>query len=220
MPLQVQCPCGKRLQIPDTAAGKKVKCPNCQTLLAIQAPPPTVEIVEDEFEVVEEPKPKAKPALKKPVKAVAADDDDEDDDADRGRDKDRDDDKPKPKSKKKADSFLKNIKASAVAQLGGVPDVDEDEDDDRPRKKKGKKGRKRRKSEDDDDAYWKTPQGMILNGIGLIGLGIGGIVFYAVEEAPRPIGLLVAGILCIGFGIGGIITGITKKGGGKDDDDE
>ncbi len=213
MPLQIQCPCGKRLQVPDTAAGKRVKCPACQTVLAIEAPPPVVE--EDEFEVVEEePRPKAKPAAKKPMKAVMADADDEEEDE-------------KPRTRPKTSSVLKGLKNSAVSTLGGSVEDDEDQDeDDEPRpkkKKKGSKSKKKRaslKSEDDEDessAFWKSPQGMILNGLGLIGLGIGGIVFYFVED-PRPIGLLVAGILCIGFGIGGIITGLTKKGQAGDDD--
>jgi hypothetical protein len=210
MPLQVQCPCGKRLQIPDTAAGKQVKCPACQIILAIQAAP-AAEVVEQEFKVVEKPKP----AARKPVKADVADDDDEDDE-EKPRRK-GDDDKPRPRSKSNPNSALKGLKAAAVSELGGIPDVDDEDDEPRPRKKKKK--RRGRPTDDEVDAYWKTPQGMILNGIGLIGLGIGGITVYFLE-VPRPnVGVLVAGIVCIGFGIGSIITGMTRKGKGSDDDE-
>ncbi len=42
--MQIKCPCGKRLQVPDSAAGKRVKCPSCRKVLEIPAaaavPPP------------------------------------------------------------------------------------------------------------------------------------------------------------------------------------
>jgi len=44
--MQVKCPCGKLLKVPDTAAGKRVKCPACGKVLqvpaesGIPAPPP------------------------------------------------------------------------------------------------------------------------------------------------------------------------------------
>jgi hypothetical protein len=38
MPISVFCPkCGKKLKAPDTAAGKKAKCPQCQTVLTLPA---------------------------------------------------------------------------------------------------------------------------------------------------------------------------------------
>src|SRR5688572_16405911 len=43
MPITFPCPCGKRLKVPDTLAGKKVKCPECQAPVqvpAIMATPP------------------------------------------------------------------------------------------------------------------------------------------------------------------------------------
>ncbi len=35
MPIQVKCQCGKALNIPDTMAGKAVKCPGCATVLKV-----------------------------------------------------------------------------------------------------------------------------------------------------------------------------------------
>lgn len=104
------------------------------------------------------------------------------------------------------------------------------DDEEEPRAKK-KARRKKRLADDDEDAedtspFWRTRAGLILNGLGLMGLGVGGIAFYWFD-VKRPTGLLIAGILCIGFGIGGVITGLTKPAGGSgsirqrlDDDEE
>ena len=37
MPIQIRCKCGKSLNAPDTAAGKAVKCPGCQSTLKVPA---------------------------------------------------------------------------------------------------------------------------------------------------------------------------------------
>jgi DNA-directed RNA polymerase subunit RPC12/RpoP len=112
MPISVVCEhCKAKLNAPDAAAGKPVKCPKCGERLVVPAAAPA-----PEFEVVDEPTPPKKaPAPQAPaVKTdVVVDDDDEEDE------------KPRPAKKKpraKADD-----------------DDDADEDDDRPRKKKGKK---------------------------------------------------------------------------------
>lgn len=53
MPLQIPCPCGKTLKVPDNLAGKKVKCPSCAEILDVPAspPPPTFDpdVVFDEI---------------------------------------------------------------------------------------------------------------------------------------------------------------------------
>src|SRR5437879_8597693 len=99
MPIPVLCPgCNVRLNAPATAAGKNVKCPKCQTLMTIPAPPAAA----NDFDLVDEPAPK-KPAAtpRKPgavdtpvkhparVKTDIMVDDDEDD---RPRKRRRDDD--------------------------------------------------------------------------------------------------------------------------------
>ncbi len=36
MPIRMDCPsCGQKLQVPDTAAGKRVKCPGCEAVLDV-----------------------------------------------------------------------------------------------------------------------------------------------------------------------------------------
>ena len=37
MPIAVTCPCGLKLQAPDTAAGKGVKCPKCAAVVKVPA---------------------------------------------------------------------------------------------------------------------------------------------------------------------------------------
>jgi phage FluMu protein Com len=38
MPIEIQCTsCSKRLRVPDNAAGKRVKCPQCQSVLSVPA---------------------------------------------------------------------------------------------------------------------------------------------------------------------------------------
>jgi hypothetical protein len=81
MPIVVMCSnCNTRLSAPDTAAGKKVRCPkaDCGTIIAVPPPPPpkppALAVVEHPgFEVVEED-PHARVA---PLKAVLAEEDDE-----------------------------------------------------------------------------------------------------------------------------------------------
>ena len=86
MPILVTCPtCSTKLNAPDTAAGKKVKCPKCQAICSVPAPalpaaaappPPALELTDD----APKPKPKSIPRAT-PVKAAAkpATLDDEDD---------------------------------------------------------------------------------------------------------------------------------------------
>ena len=40
MPIKVSCQCGSNLNVPDAAAGKNVKCPKCQKVLAVPAGQP------------------------------------------------------------------------------------------------------------------------------------------------------------------------------------
>jgi uncharacterized membrane protein YjgN (DUF898 family) len=38
--VQITCPCGKELRVPDTAVGKLVKCPGCGEKLLVEEPAP------------------------------------------------------------------------------------------------------------------------------------------------------------------------------------
>lgn len=168
MPIPVVCgSCGTKLVAPDAAAGKKVKCKNCQAII------PVPEAVAEEFEFVEEvpvvaaqpvtpAKPKPKPVVvvdedegefefdaapKKKVKAAVAVDDDEDNEA--------------PASKKKPKPTL-------------IRDDDDDADEDDAPKSKNKKGKKPAK---------KKTNPLMLVGIGavaLIAVGfLGTMIWYA-----------------------------------------
>ncbi|MBX9625340.1 MAG: zinc-ribbon domain-containing protein [Gemmataceae bacterium] len=95
MPIPVACPgCSARLNAPDVAAGKRVKCPKCQTLIPVPA-------ASDE----EVDEPTARPSARRPR-------DEGDDDRPRRRprdDEDDADDRPRPKRRR------------AAAGSGGVP---------------------------------------------------------------------------------------------------
>ena len=69
MPISVSCKCGKKLNAPDTLAGKKAKCPACSAMLVV---PEVLELIEDEIEFIDEaelvdevPLPKARAARPK-----------------------------------------------------------------------------------------------------------------------------------------------------------
>ncbi len=69
MPISVTCPCGKKLNAPDTLAGKKAKCPACKQMLTVPEP---LEVIEDEIEFIDDaevvdevPLPKARAARPK-----------------------------------------------------------------------------------------------------------------------------------------------------------
>lgn len=49
MPIEVRCPQGHKLKVPDKAAGKTVKCPKCQSACRVPEP-----VVETEFEELDE----------------------------------------------------------------------------------------------------------------------------------------------------------------------
>ncbi|CAN5607420.1 hypothetical protein BH11PLA2_BH11PLA2_06520 [soil metagenome] len=134
MSIAVQCPeCNSRLNAPDAAAGKRVKCPKCATVMQIPAVDDGFEVVDEGngFEVVDEApaKPKAKPAPKR--RLMDEDDDDDrprrkrkvvdeyDDDDDEEDDEDEDDRPRKIKAKKKAtgSSKLPLITSGAIAAV-------------------------------------------------------------------------------------------------------
>ncbi len=62
MPIQLKCVCGKTLIVPDSAAGKKARCPKCKALNDVpDEEEAAVEMIEEDEEVEErrEPKPPA-----------------------------------------------------------------------------------------------------------------------------------------------------------------
>ncbi|MBL8848376.1 MAG: hypothetical protein JNG89_01775 [Planctomycetaceae bacterium] len=66
MPIPVECECGKILNVPDSAAGKKVRCKECGASTRVPSPDDEPEVIEDDYG---EPEP---PAPSRKVKASSA----------------------------------------------------------------------------------------------------------------------------------------------------
>lgn len=120
MSIAVVCPeCSAKLNAPDSAAGKRVKCPKCQTGITV----PAAVAEEAAFEeVVDEPAPQPKPRPK--ARAIA----DNDDDVEKPRkrrvepeveDDDADDDRPRKKRKRAADEDASGSRMTRNI-IGGV----------------------------------------------------------------------------------------------------
>ena len=172
MPVSVVCPgCSAKLNAPDAAAGKRVKCPKCQQPIAVPAAVADFEVVEAE-PAPPPKKPAPKPAAKPQVKTdVVLDDDEEDEKPAKKRAKavvEEDDEDERPRKKKKADEDedeqpKKKRKAAAA-------ESDEDEDGEKPKKKK-----KKRKADEEGGRLVRN----IVGGVVLvILLGVVGFVYY------------------------------------------
>lgn len=192
MPIAVVCPgCSAKLNAPDGAAGKKVKCPKCAGAITIPAPAASAdfEVVEDEpAPPPKKPAPAPAAPAKKPVKAVVEEDDEEEDEKPKKKpvkaavevDDEDDEEEKKPKKKAKAvveddddeDDKPKKKKAAVAVD-------DDDEDDDKPKKKK-----KKRKDDDDEE---KTGTSMTRNIIGVVVLILAlGMVFFVFKDRIFP----------------------------------
>ena len=110
MPITIACTgCDKKLKVPDTAAGKKVRCPACKAVVAV---PEAEELVEpDDFVKPDEESAVAEAPLPKKKKA-AWDDDDADvkkrkseDEEDYAFDDDDDEERRRRKKKQKRKRF-------------------------------------------------------------------------------------------------------------------
>lgn len=171
MPIAVVCPgCSAKLNAPDGAAGKRVKCPKpgCGTAITIPAPAAEFEVVEDEPPAPpKKPAPAPAPKPKKPV--VEVDEDEEEEEAPKKPAKkparaveDEDDEKPKKKAKARA------------------AEDDEDDEDDRPTKKK-----KKQKGGLSPALIGAIAVGGVLL-LGGVGYGIYALAFQKKEETAKP----------------------------------
>ncbi len=171
MPIPVVCgSCGTKLVAPDAAAGKKVKCRNCQAII------PVPEAVAEEFEFVEDAPVVAAqpvtPAKPKPKPVVVVDEDEGEFEFDAA-----------PKKKAKAavavDDEAPAPKKKSKPKL--VRDDDDDEDEDDAPKSKNKKGKKPAK---------KKTNPLMLVGIGavaLIAVGfLGTMIWYFTIREDKP----------------------------------
>jgi hypothetical protein len=114
MPISVFCQCGAKLNAPDSAAGKRVKCPKCGAALTVPAPVADFEMVDDEDD--------------RPAKRRASRDDDEDEDdrpvrrrsrRDDDEDEDDEDDRPRPKKKTKGKKASPKSNLPLILGIGG-----------------------------------------------------------------------------------------------------
>ncbi len=122
MSIAMLCPgCGDKLTAPDHAAGRKVQCPKCQTRMLVPGEvAEEFEVVEDDFEVVEEPLVARRSARKTESDVARRPRRDEDDDRPRRRrdeDDDEFDDRPRRKTKKKK---AKKSNNTLLAGIGGT----------------------------------------------------------------------------------------------------
>jgi phage FluMu protein Com len=179
MPITLNCSCGKTLRIADEHAGKRVKCPACNAVIASTPPAPQFEVVEDEPKQVRtSPRPVAKPAAKP---RHDEDDDDTDSYGMKAAEKTADSPRTKPSFRRRADS--------------------DDDDDDRPRRRR----RTSRRAGADAGADAGKRIGYIFGGVALFAIG-GAVLYFAWENRIR--GIVFGGILAIG-GIVMVVQGLT-----------
>lgn len=166
MPISVLCPsCSATVHAPDSAAGKRAKCPKCHEIMILPSnePEDVVEDVED-FEVVDEPAPKRKPR-------VVVDDDEDDED-----------DTPVKKKPKSRGGETTSAKRKARVVVADDDDDDFEEDEERPSRtsKKGSQAnrpRKNGKSKSSDG----PPKGLLIGGGLLLVLLIAGGLYFALR---------------------------------------
>lgn len=112
MPIPAFCKgCKARLQVPETAVGKRVKCPRCEQPVLVIAP--SLAVVDDEYEVVAESPPARRAAVvAKPVAARVVRDEDEEDDYD--------DERPRKRKPQRGNATQLIVMAALLLVIGGV----------------------------------------------------------------------------------------------------
>ncbi|WP_020471655.1 hypothetical protein [Zavarzinella formosa] len=183
MPILLKCSCGRSLRVKDEAVGRRIKCPDCESVLTVPKPeePDVVEdleVVEDsEVEQAAPPKKPAPPPLPKKTIAIA---EEAPSAKPRSRYGDREDEE-KPSAKRKSRY-----------------DDDEDDEPEKPRKPKKKKKRPVQHEE-----QGPNPLRTILGGVA--SMVIAGIWFSLALAADRiyiwPPIMFVLGLIAIFRGI-------------------
>jgi uncharacterized Tic20 family protein len=206
MPLVIPCPsCKAKLKVPETAIGKKVKCPGCQTPITVTdpaakpapapapakvkapAPPPD----DNPFDDLHDAPPARKPAAKR------RDDDDDEDDRPRPKAKGRpepeddEDDRPRPKAKGRPEPE-DDEDDRPRPKAKGRPEPEDDEDD-RPRSRR----RDEDEEEDEDDRPKKKAKSTSGN--------------YSPSESEKSTGMLLWLLALLGVGIVSLIMWIMKR---------
>lgn len=172
MPIPVQCPkCSARLNAPDAAAGKKVKCRNCQAVLVV---PKAAE--SSDFEVVEDDPPK-KPQDAPAVPAKSS--------AKPARDKDEEEEQEQEEQEEKEEKGARPRK-KAPARAADEDDKDDEDKDDKDKDEKPRKKQKQKKKKEQR----KSPAlliGVAVLGVLLLAGGAVGI-WYATRSPDKPSG--------------------------------
>ena len=171
MSISVLCPsCNSKLNAPDSAAGKRVKCPKCQVLMELPAPEPEYELLDGTPPIIAKAKPKP------PSKQAIEEEDDSDDRPVRKKQSRRAESDDEPDEDEDEDG--RPAKRRAANRRG-----DEDADDDRPRRK-GKKSNRKPKP--------KSNLPLIIGiGVGILVLAGGGFGVFMLlnngdKSGPRP----------------------------------
>jgi hypothetical protein len=187
MPITLNCTCGKTLRIADEHAGKRVKCPACNAVIASKPPAPQFEVVEDE---PQRPLPSARPVAQLVAKPSHDDDDDTDSYGMKAVEKTPKEPATKPNFRRRADSD------------------DDDDEDDRPRRRRGR-GSMSREAAAHSGAEAGRRIGYILGGGVMLPLGIGLAIWGNNGEGRGATRLLILGI-CLGIaGLISLIQGLT-----------
>jgi len=223
MPITIACPsCKARLNAPDTAAGKKVKCPKCQSPIPVPAaggaPAPAKQPVKkaepqgNDFNFDDDPD--ERPAPKKgaaPAKKAPPPDEDED----------FDDEPPPPKkgaaAKKKPvdDDDFDDEPPPRKGAIKKGRDVDDEDFEEAP-PKKGAAAKRKPVDDDEDDDYDDEPAPK--KGKGKKGDPYADMPEPSDEEKSTAFMIYVAAIVTnmIGFGtLGGLVWWLMKKGDSK-----
>jgi len=201
MPRVIECPgCGWKGRVPDTAIGKRLRCPSCKYQFTAEAPaspaPPedVLEIVEDtagenepsDYETVEDEEEDDRPRKKRHER-----EDEEAEDRPRNKrrepdDEDDEDEDNRPRKKRREPDDDEEDEDRPRKKRGGRED--EEDDDDRPRKK-------RRKREDDEDEEEDQPRKKSKKSRGLEVMRLRTSVFLNFIAAGLYIGALGVWIL-------------------------
>jgi hypothetical protein len=168
MPIAVVCSnCSAKLNAPDGAAGKKVKCPKCQSPIVVP------DIQPMQFEVVEdEPAPARRPAGK-PTRVKAAVEDDDDDRPRRKRrsEEEEDDEDDRPLKKKRRSEEDDEDDDDRPRKKKRRREDDDEDDDDRPRKKKRRKG-------GDEEGGVSMTRNIVMGVVLIILVAVAAYIFY------------------------------------------
>ena len=152
MPLKIACAgCNAVLNVPEEAAGKRVKCPKCQSVLIVPNAGPDFEMVDET--PAASPKAKPRPSVvrdEEPKRSRRKDDDDDEPRSKkrRSRDDDEEDDEPRParrKSRASYDDEDENDEPKAKKRRSRDDDEDDEDDEDTPKRRRKTSSKKKKK---------------------------------------------------------------------------